>query len=193
MEQPLVWPAASPGAEKPDELFEVSAVEKIAVGSEEDPLEEDRAELERLEREAAAGGASQEAGEADEGTESLTEELEEGTVEAEAVKDKMREEVDEILKRSIEDQVKKFTEAEQQKFDATKFEAERTRLAQFFSEKVKTGSLNHGEAWKLIHAWLLLIPGKNKYYFQKEAKLKVDALVVLQEVHRREQEASNPL
>lgn len=101
-------------------------------------------------------------------------------------RDRLGEEIDDILEDNLADLYKSMSPADQQKF---KEKGEET--VSKIRELVRATKINAKRIFKLIREWLKLIPGVNRFFLEQEAKIKTDKiLVVSEEERRREQNES---
>ena len=87
---------------------------------------------------------------------------------------KRQKQVENVLAKDLADIYLSLTPEKKQEF---KIKGEQT--AQKINQLLAKAKINIGEIIKLIKKWLSLIPGMNKYFLEKEAKIKADELLKL--------------
>lgn len=93
-------------------------------------------------------------------------------IKAQRVKD-----IENVLARDLEDEFVKMSPEDQKEF---KEKGEETAAKiNILLEKAKA---NVGKIVKLIRKWLAMIPGVNKFFLEKEAKIKADEIIRLKSI-----------
>lgn len=85
---------------------------------------------------------------------------------------KRQKQVENVLAEGMEEIYLSLTPEKKQEF---KIKGEQT--AKKINQLLAKAKINIGEIIKLIKKWLSLIPGMNKYFLEKEAKIKADEII----------------
>jgi hypothetical protein len=95
-------------------------------------------------------------------------------------KDRLSEEIDDVLEEDLGDLYKAMSPDEQRKF---KEKGEET--VSKIRELVRATKINAKKIFKLIREWLKLIPGVNRFFLEQEAKIKTDKILIISEEERK--------
>ena len=81
------------------------------------------------------------------------------------------------MEEGLTDAYRELTPVQKQEF---KIAGERT--ARKIRDLLRSTHLKIKKIFKLLLAWLRLLPGVNKYYLEQEAKIKADKIFALQKI-----------
>lgn len=96
------------------------------------------------------------------------------------LRDALSMQVEKIMEQGLADAYKALPPVKQQEF---KLAGERTAYA--IRELLKKTHVKIKKIFKLLFAWLRLLPGVNRYFLEQEAKIKADKILALK--YRQEQ------
>ncbi|MCR4256370.1 MAG: hypothetical protein NUW08_01550 [Candidatus Uhrbacteria bacterium] len=102
-------------------------------------------------------------------------------------KDQVTQEVEKILEDGLGEYIPDMPDEAREKFIKKGGE-----VAGEVSGMVRSMNVKVKRVLDLIKAWLLTIPGVNRYFIEQEAKIKTDRIVDLVEAHRQERSSEIP-
>jgi len=92
------------------------------------------------------------------------------------VRDELTVKVEKIMEEGLADAFNELSPIERQEF---KIKGEETALQ--IRELLKATHIKIKKVFKLLFAWLKILPGVNRFYLEQEAKIKADKIVSLHE------------
>ena len=95
------------------------------------------------------------------------------------VRDELTVKVEKIMEEGLVDAFKELSPVEKQEF---KMKGEETALQ--IRELLKSTHIKIKKIFKLLFAWLKLLPGVNRFYLEQEAKIKADRIISMKDQYR---------
>lgn len=91
-----------------------------------------------------------------------------------SAKDPLTRDIERILEENLADSFASMSPEQQQKFAS-----EGERVTATLRQIIKSGVIHMKKILSLISGWLRMIPGVNRYFLEKESKIKAEKILIL--------------